>query len=108
MVPSKADLVAGSAGVSVVTGDGIDGLLETIGERASRAMGGGGLISRERHRQALAETRETLRAALAGAKPTALLAEDVRRALGALGRVTGHAGAEEVLDRIFATFCIGK
>ncbi len=108
VVRSKADLKAGSGGVSVVTGEGVEGLLTEIGRRAAGAIGGGGLISRQRHRAALEDAREALSRALGGAKATALMAEDLRGALGALGRITGHAGADEVLDRIFATFCIGK
>jgi tRNA modification GTPase len=37
-----------------------------------------------------------------------LQAEEVRLALHALGRLTGRVDVEEVLDRIFAGFCIGK
>jgi tRNA modification GTPase len=108
VVRSKADLGACSGGISVVTGAGVGELIEEIGRRASRAMGGGGLITRQRHRAALGEARGALVTALSSAKPAALLAEDVRGALRALGGITGHVGAEDVLDRIFATFCIGK
>jgi tRNA modification GTPase len=108
VVRSKADLGACAGGISVVTGAGVGELIQEIGQRASRAMGGSGVITRERHRAALGEARGALAAALASAKPAALLAEDVRRGLHALGGITGHVGAEDVLDRIFATFCIGK
>ena len=37
-----------------------------------------------------------------------LAAEDVRLALRALGQVTGRVDVEQVLDRLFATFCVGK
>ena len=33
---------------------------------------------------------------------------DFRKALDALGVITGDTSAEEILDQIFATFCIGK
>jgi tRNA modification GTPase len=36
------------------------------------------------------------------------VAEDVRLALRALGEITGRVDVEEVLDRLFASFCIGK
>ena len=91
-----------------MTGEGIEELIAELGRRSAAAMDGSALITRERHRSALLETRAGLAAALSPHKPTALLAEDVRGALGALGTITGHVGAEEVLDRIFASFCIGK
>ncbi|MDE2333172.1 MAG: tRNA uridine-5-carboxymethylaminomethyl(34) synthesis GTPase MnmE, partial [Rhodospirillales bacterium] len=37
-----------------------------------------------------------------------LLAEELRAARAALGRVTGQTGVESVLDAIFSRFCIGK
>ena len=37
-----------------------------------------------------------------------LLAEDLRLALVALGRITGRVGVEDMLDKLFAEFCIGK
>jgi tRNA modification GTPase len=37
-----------------------------------------------------------------------LLAEEVRLAARAIGRITGAFGVEDILDRVFATFCIGK
>jgi tRNA modification GTPase len=39
---------------------------------------------------------------------TELVAEDVRLALRALGEITGRVDVEQVLDRLFASFCIGK
>ncbi|MCH7630421.1 MAG: hypothetical protein IIC07_00815, partial [Proteobacteria bacterium] len=38
----------------------------------------------------------------------AILAEDIRLAARALGRVTGRVGVEDILDKIFSRFCIGK
>ncbi len=49
---------------------------------------------------------QTLAVAMAG--DPELAAEDVRLAARALDRITGRIGPEDVLDRIFATFCIGK
>jgi tRNA modification GTPase len=37
-----------------------------------------------------------------------MMAEDVRVAAQALGRITGRVDVEELLDRIFSDFCIGK
>ena len=64
--------------------------------------------TRLRHKDLLAEALARLEHALAvGASPE-LAAEDVRLAGRALDRITGRIDPEDVLDRVFATFCIGK
>lgn len=64
--------------------------------------------TRLRHRQLLAEAAERLRHALSQDESLELAAEDVRLAARALDRITGRIDPEDVLGRIFATFCIGK
>jgi tRNA modification GTPase len=67
--------------------------------------------TRARHRQDLVAAREHLaRAAAALSAPieVELAAEDVRLAARSLARVTGRVDPEDVLDRVFARFCIGK
>jgi tRNA modification GTPase len=58
----------------------------------------------------LEETASTLHRASTALADGAveLAAEDVRLALRALGAITGRVDVELVLDRLFATFCIGK
>lgn len=97
--------------VSAVTGEGLEGLLQTVRDAAEASLGlGDGLLTRERHRQALTEVAEALaRAELVVERGRdELAAEDLRLALRALGRITGRVDVEEVLDRVFAQFCIGK
>ncbi len=68
------------------------------------------LLTRSRHRAALCEASAALarfRGAPVGTE-LALLTEDLRLATRALGRITGRVGVDDVLDRIFAEFCIGK
>jgi tRNA modification GTPase len=68
---------------------------------------GGAPLTRERHREALADCHDALlRAETAGAAE--LVAEDVRLAARFLGRITGRVDVEDVLDVIFREFCIGK
>ena len=57
-----------------------------------------------RAREAVRRAREALRS---GVTPDALLT-DVEEALSALGELTGQSVREEVTDRIFAKFCVGK
>jgi tRNA modification GTPase len=65
------------------------------------------LITRARHRQALGEAREALGRALQ-AQGDDLVAEELRLAARALGRLTGRIDVEDILDVIFRDFCIGK
>lgn len=110
-VRTKSDLGGeGGLAVSGVTGHGLDALLDAIQDRAQAAMGGDALITRDRHRDALTRCRDHLSRLLAngpGALPE-FAAEDLRLAVRALGEVAGHVGVEEMLDRLFSEFCIGK
>jgi tRNA modification GTPase len=74
------------------------------------AGGESALVTRERHRRALEDTQMALRRALAHdlASSEDLLAEELRIAGRALGRLTGRVDVEDVLDVIFHDFCIGK
>lgn len=104
-VRSKADLTGGD-GVSAVTGVGIDGLLDEIYQRLSGRVAGAGLISHQRQLTALIDARD----ALTGIEglPAELLAEAIRHSATALDRLVGKIGAEDYLDVIFSSFCIGK
>jgi tRNA modification GTPase len=98
--------------LSARTGAGLDLLREHL----KRCMGfmpveAGSICARRRHLDALARARahietgaEHLRTRRAGE----LLAEELRAALGALGEITGEFSSEDLLTRIFSTFCIGK
>ena len=64
--------------------------------------------TRLRHRELLEEAGARLTQALSHDAALELAAEDVRLAARALDRITGRIDPEQVLGRIFATFCIGK
>ena len=64
--------------------------------------------TRLRHRELLAEALERLQRALILEDDLELAAEDVRLAGRALDRITGRIDPEDVLDRVFSSFCIGK
>ena len=65
------------------------------------------LFTRDRHRQALAEVVAHLHD-LPQAADIALMAESLRLAVRALGRILGQVDVEDLLDVIFRDFCIGK
>jgi tRNA modification GTPase len=64
-------------------------------------------LTRARHRAALEEAKRELAEAAQQPEPE-LRAENLRLAARALGRVAGRVEVEEVLDRLFREFCIGK
>ena len=68
------------------------------------------IITRLRHRESLRGASNALRAGLRQDfhKAPELAAEDFRQAATALGRITGDVDVEELLEKIFSSFCIGK
>jgi tRNA modification GTPase len=103
----------GGLAISCRTGAGLEVLLATLTARMGRLAGVGDmpLLTRARHRQAVADAVQALARFLLRADEgaeLALLAEDLRLAARAVGGITGAVGVEDVLERIFATFCIGK
>lgn len=98
--------------VSVKTNAGMDDLLAALKARVENILSVSGdapLPTRERHRHALGECSSSLRRFIEGKNKLAeLAAEDLRLAVRALGRITGRVDVEDLLDVIFAEFCIGK
>jgi tRNA modification GTPase len=69
------------------------------------------VIFRERHRDAARRAAEAMARAehgLAVRAPVELIASDLAAAATALGAITGEITSEDVLDRVFAEFCVGK
>jgi len=118
---NKADLPAGEDAaaaravapeaepISVAGGD-VAALLERLVARVSVDLSGAEFpaVTQARHRSLLEAARDHLVRALESLEEPELAAEDVRLAARALGRVAGRIGAEDVLDLVFASFCIGK
>jgi tRNA modification GTPase len=112
-VANKLDLSgvvpAGATGVSALTGVGLDQLRARLAEAARALTNSAGPppLTRARHRAALQDAAGHLSDAM-DAGLAELRAEDLRLALRAIGRITGHVGVEDLLDTIFSQFCIGK
>lgn len=66
------------------------------------------IITRERHRQCLTDCVENLERFLESPYQSEIAAEDLRRAVVSIGRILGRVDVEDVLDVLFADFCIGK
>ncbi len=121
LVLNKVDLgvhpgweAASGVRLSCASGSGLEALGEAIFERA---MGGGPALGdaivaiNARHQACLrraATDADAARAALEAGLSSELVAVDLRAALDAIGEIVGRADTEEVLGRIFATFCLGK
>lgn len=116
IVGTKSDLVRVPDGrfehcISVRTGAGISALLAAVAALAADATAYDDDVApaRPRHVEHLAVALEELdRALVDPSLPPELLAEGLRRAQEALGRLTGQTDVEDLLDHIFQEFCIGK
>jgi tRNA modification GTPase len=98
--------------ISARTAEGFDQLLAAVAAYAETFLAGAeaALVTRARHRRALEDILAALRRAL-GSNMVGredLLAEELRIAARALGRLTGRVDVEDILDVIFRDFCIGK
>ncbi len=96
--------------ISAQTGEGINVLLAEITHRLEDifySQRNAPSLTRVRHREALQESITALQRATHAALPE-LIAEDLRLALRAIGRITGRVDVEDLLDKIFKDFCIGK
>lgn len=104
-----------SAPVIRLAAKSADGL-ELLREHLKQCMGfvtttEGGFLARRRHLDALARARDALlqgQGQLEGFGAGELLAEDLRAAQEALGEITGHLTPDDLLGKIFSSFCIGK
>ncbi|HEX5846044.1 MAG TPA: tRNA uridine-5-carboxymethylaminomethyl(34) synthesis GTPase MnmE, partial [Rhodoplanes sp.] len=101
-----------SFAMSAHTGAGLAELLAALERFAAEFLGSAEpvLITRERHRLALQETLAALDRALAEPpiNREEIVAEEMRLAARALGRLVGRVDVEDILDVIFRDFCIGK
>lgn len=106
--------IPGAITISVKNNTGMDALLEALEEKIATLMNASRdtpSLTRARHRSALEECRTCLNDAITRIESKGLpelVAEDLRMAVRALGRITGRVDVEDLLDVIFRDFCIGK
>jgi tRNA modification GTPase len=123
LIMNKADLVGREPSLnahsvppriwlSALTGEGLEllraHLKASVGFAAAEA---GSVSARARHLDALARARQHVdlgREQLRRRRAGELLAEELRQAQAALGEITGQVTSDDLLGRIFASFCIGK
>ena len=96
-------------GISAVTGEGMEQLVDAIASRAQTATTSTSNIipTRLRHVTLLRSTQESILQACEAREPE-LQAEELRHASDSLGKITGSVDVEELLGVIFSEFCIGK
>ncbi len=106
----KAELVAkgcllisakNNENISVIT-DRLAAYFESIYQQSSAS-----LMTRHRYKEALLECLDNLQR-FNLQKEIELAAEDIRLACRAIGKITGRVEVDEILDKIFSSFCIGK
>jgi tRNA modification GTPase len=99
-------------GISAATGAGIDDLKQHLKNiMGFSETGEGGFTARRRHLDALERADKCLasgKAQLQGYAAGELLAEDLRQAQNTLSEITGEFTPDDLLGRIFSSFCIGK
>uniref|UniRef100_A0A8C5IMA3 GTP binding protein 3, mitochondrial n=1 Tax=Junco hyemalis TaxID=40217 RepID=A0A8C5IMA3_JUNHY len=130
LVLNKADLLGGHRGspsttgaqgqgppatlLSCKTGEGLEALLELLTQQLAQLCGdpllGSPSLTQSRHSRHLGACAAALErfGDLGDSRDLAVAAEQLRVARRELGRITGHVGAEDVLDIIFRDFCVGK
>ena len=114
LTPRLEEQADGSADIwlSAVSGQGLELLRKHLKTSMGFEAAGVGTISaRRRHLDALARARRHLDEAqrqLAERRAGELMAEELRAAQAALGEITGEFSNEDLLGRIFSSFCVGK
>ncbi len=110
--PTAQAAEAGAAfQISASRGDGVPELISALVDFVQKYFGGseGGLIGRTRQRKLLEETAAALRRSIdVVGQGEELAAEELRTAIHSLGRLLGRVDVEDILDKIFREFCVGK
>ena len=114
-LPRKAAVEDGflkTVEISAQTGDGFDELFDFIYNRYSAGdLSEKIIITNPRHRQSLLNSRQLAEGVLnsmADEIPFDIILGDIEVAISSLGEIGGMTVSDEIIDNIFATFCVGK
>ena len=111
-VESATELKVPTVRIAAKDGSGVQELREHLKDiMGYNAASEGGFIARRRHIEALTQASNALGNGLdqlLGASAGELLAEDLRMAQNSLSEITGEFSSDDLLGKIFGSFCIGK
>lgn len=112
VVWGKSDLGFGHGqGVSGQTGAGVDELIDRITAVLNTRAGHAGIAMRSRHKSAMNASVlsiESVRTMISSEVGLDVVADELRMAIRAVDMIVGRVDVEDLLDEIFASFCIGK
>ncbi|HTM53943.1 MAG TPA: tRNA uridine-5-carboxymethylaminomethyl(34) synthesis GTPase MnmE, partial [Pirellulales bacterium] len=110
LIGAKADLGVSQDGipVSAVTGLGLTDLTSLLVDRARQLLPRGDELALDRRQHLLLAEGQAALARAADLEDPVLIAEELRVARLAVGRISGRAGVEDLLDALFGRFCLGK
>lgn len=108
-VPSTNEIIS----ISLKQNIGTEELVKKLSQKLENIMGNSenSIITRSRHKTSLQKSIAGLAGFISARKnniPIELCAENLRSAAVAIGQITGKIGVEDILDKIFSEFCIGK
>ena len=119
LIYSKSDLLSGQSQknpeahyISTLNGDGMDKLIDLITYKLSDYnQDNQAIMARRRHVDALQKARASLhqaQQAFSDTRSGELMAEDLRDAQNSLSEITGEFTSDDLLGKIFSSFCVGK
>lgn len=107
-LPEREAVPEGSVSVSSTTRVGLGALTRRIEEAARSILPADNAVALNRRQATLLDEASLSLSAAASTNEAILVAEGLRQARSAFDRLTGRAGVEDVLDEMFARFCLGK
>lgn len=112
IVQGKSDLRSDGQGVSGLTGGGIQQLVTDVKTLLLSRSVAAGLVSHQRQNDVLVQAKELLGKAqsivISSPERYDLASEELRAGIFTLERLVGRVDVEDVLDKVFSSFCIGK